>query len=99
MVAGYLQAAAYTNLNNHRGLQGWRCVFGKKAKQTLLNVNYSPTDGFLSSVLSSRYRSRSCKSELFFKSGKKQATEANTIYQRLLYISRYARSYQIKISQ
>lgn len=27
MIAGYLQAAAYTNLNNHRGLAGWRWLF------------------------------------------------------------------------
>ncbi|KAL4786983.1 major facilitator superfamily domain-containing protein [Aspergillus varians] len=27
MIAGYLQAAAYTNLNNSHGLQGWRWLF------------------------------------------------------------------------
>ncbi|KAJ6128665.1 hypothetical protein N7471_009882 [Penicillium samsonianum] len=27
MFAGYLQAAAYTNLNNNHGLQGWRSVY------------------------------------------------------------------------
>ncbi len=46
MFAGYLQAAAYTNLNHVHGLQGWRQVpYTRDILTFLIRV-----DGFLSFV-------------------------------------------------
>lgn len=38
MFAGYLQAAAYTHLNNHHGLQGWRSVSHRMSSIPILTM-------------------------------------------------------------
>lgn len=60
MFAGYLQSAAYTNLNHIYGLAGWRYALYQRLETALLTLPGLGIDGYLSSALSSRSRFAFC---------------------------------------
>ena len=96
MFAGYLQAAAYTNLHGVHGIAGWRLVseyrHGAARFHFDVKLTYS-LDGCLSLMQSSRSQSQPCKFKLVA-----EGVSYLTNFQRILRIPRCPIPKEAKVS-